>query len=150
MAQLPKTEVLYMYLLIEGQIRVRLNIVEYVPGTSEICWDATIRQPKHWAVCGGPVCRPPEKIYRKGFQGFRYTLGSLVMACYLYHIEFGALRGLGPAEVVVTIPIGLDDIEDFEPEPIVRDMAVADAKAEMIYRKGYPRFWVHAGDLVGL
>jgi hypothetical protein len=73
MAQLPKIEVLYMYLLIEGQIRVRLNIVEYIPGSSEICWDSTIRQPKFWAVCSGPVCRPPEKIVRKGFQGFRYT-----------------------------------------------------------------------------
>lgn len=73
MAQLPKTDVLYMYLLIEGQIRVRLNIVEYVPGDAQICWDATIRQPKYWAVCSGPVSRPPEKMYRKGFQGFRYT-----------------------------------------------------------------------------
>jgi len=73
MAQLPKIEVLHMYLLIEGQIRVRLNIVEYIPGSSEICWDSTIRQPKYWAVCSGPVSRPPEKILRKGFQGFRYT-----------------------------------------------------------------------------
>jgi hypothetical protein len=62
-----------MYLLIEGQIRVRLNIVEYVPGSEEICWDATIRQPKFWAVCSGPVSEPPEKILHKGFQGFRYT-----------------------------------------------------------------------------
>jgi hypothetical protein len=73
MAQLPKIEVLFMYLLIEGQIRVRMNIVEYVPGSTEICWDSTIRQPKFWAVCSGPVSRPPEKIFRKGFQGFRYT-----------------------------------------------------------------------------
>lgn len=73
MAQLPKIEVLHMYLLIEGFIRVRLNIVEYVPGTSEICWDSTIRQPKLWAVCTGPVDRPPHRIERRGFQGFRYT-----------------------------------------------------------------------------
>lgn len=73
MHQLPKVEVLHLYLLIEGQIRVRLNIVEYLPGTAEICWDATIRQPNFWAVCAGPVSRPPEKILRKGFQGFRYT-----------------------------------------------------------------------------
>lgn len=73
MAQLPKIEVLHMYLLIEGQIRVRLNIVEYVPGTEAICWDAKIRQPKFWAVCSGPVSKPPEEIRRRGFQGFRYT-----------------------------------------------------------------------------
>jgi len=73
MAQLPKVEILHMYLLIEGEIRVRLNIVEYIPGTSEICWDSTIRQPKFWAVCSGPVSKPAETVYRKGFQGFRYT-----------------------------------------------------------------------------
>lgn len=73
MAQLPKIDVLHMYLLIEGKIRVRLNIVEYIPGTAEICWDSTIRQPKYWAVCSGPVARPPHEILRKGFQGFRYT-----------------------------------------------------------------------------
>ena len=73
MAQLPKIDVLHMYLLIEGKIRVRMNIVEYVPGTAAICWDSTIRQPKYWAVCGLPLERPPEPILRKGFQGFRYT-----------------------------------------------------------------------------
>jgi hypothetical protein len=73
MHQLPKIEVLHLYLLIEGQIRVRMNIAEYLPGTAEICWDSTIRQPNFWAVCSAPVSRPSEKIYRKGFQGFRYT-----------------------------------------------------------------------------
>ena len=73
LAQMPKIDVLHMYLLIEGFIRVRLNIVEYVDGTSEICWDATIRQPKFWAVCSGPVDRPPHRLERRGFQGFRYT-----------------------------------------------------------------------------
>jgi hypothetical protein len=73
MAQLPKVEILHMYLLVEGQIRVRLNIVEYLPGSAEICWDSTIRQPKFWALCSGPVSKPPEPVFRKGFQGFRYT-----------------------------------------------------------------------------
>jgi hypothetical protein len=73
MAQMPKIEVLHMYLLIEGFVRVRLNIVEYVAGTEEICWDSTIKQPKYWAVCSGPVSRPPRRIERRGFQGFRYT-----------------------------------------------------------------------------
>ncbi len=73
MAQLPKVDVLHMYLLIEGRIRVRMNIVEYAPGTSAICWDSTIRQPKFWAVCGLPLEKPPEPIKMRGFQGFRYT-----------------------------------------------------------------------------
>jgi hypothetical protein len=73
MAQLPKTEVLYMYLLIEGQIRVRLNIADYRPGSEAISWDQQYLNPKYWALCSAPVSKPPEKIYRKGFQGFRYT-----------------------------------------------------------------------------
>ena len=73
MAQVPKIEVLHMYLLIEGLIRVRMNIVEYALGDAAICWDSTIRQPKYWAVCSGPVSRPDHRIERRGFQGFRYT-----------------------------------------------------------------------------
>jgi len=73
LAAMPKVDVIHMYLLIEGEIRVRLNIVEYAPGTAEICWDSTIRQPKYWALCAGPVVRPLEPMPHRGFQGFRYT-----------------------------------------------------------------------------
>lgn len=70
---IPKQDVLHMYLLIEGEIRVRLNIAEYVPGTEQVCWDYTIRQPKFWAVCTAPVSKPHEPMKWKGFQGIRYT-----------------------------------------------------------------------------
>jgi hypothetical protein len=73
LAQMPKLEVLYMYLLVDGEITVRLNIAGYEPGDARECWDKTIRQPKFWAECTGPVSRPPEPIKRRGFQGFRYT-----------------------------------------------------------------------------
>ena len=69
----PKYDVLYMYLLIDGEIQVRLNIAGYEPGETRECWDKTIRTPKFWAVCTAPVVRPPEPIKRRGFQGFRYT-----------------------------------------------------------------------------
>lgn len=69
----PKVEVLHMYLLIEGEIKVRLNIASYEPGDARECWDRTIRRPKVWAVCTGPVSRPPEPMKMRGFQGFRYT-----------------------------------------------------------------------------
>lgn len=69
----PKFDVIHMYLLIEGAVQVRLNIAGYEPGDARECWDRTIRKPKFWAVCTGPVSRPPERIERKGFQGFRYT-----------------------------------------------------------------------------
>lgn len=70
---MPKHDVLHMYLLIEGQIALRLNIAGYEPGNARECWDKTIRQPKYWAVCTGPVSRPPEEMLRRGFQGIRYT-----------------------------------------------------------------------------
>jgi hypothetical protein len=73
LAHIPKIEVLHMYLLIEGEIKVRLNIAGYEEGFAAECWDKTIRQPKYWAVCTAPVSHPPEQIKRKGFQGFRYT-----------------------------------------------------------------------------
>lgn len=73
LAAVPKVDVLHAYLLIEGQIQVRLNIASYEPGDARACWDNTIRRPKVWAVCTGPVSRPPEPMKRRGFQGFRYT-----------------------------------------------------------------------------
>ena len=73
LAQMPKVEVLHLYLLIDGEINVRLNIAGYEPGDARQCWDRTIRQPKIWAVCTGPVSVPLAPIKRRGFQGFRYT-----------------------------------------------------------------------------
>ncbi len=73
LAQKPTVEVLHIYLLIEGEVRVRLNIADYVDGDARECWDETIRKPKYWAICTVPVSRPPEPIKRRGFQGFRYT-----------------------------------------------------------------------------
>ena len=72
---IPKNEVLHMYLLIEGKIQLRLNIAGYEPGDTRECWDKTIRTPKYWAICTGPVSRPDEPIKMRGFQGFRYTGG---------------------------------------------------------------------------
>ena len=70
---IPRIEVLHMYLVIEREVRVRLNIVEYIPGSAKLCWDSTIRQPKYWAVCSAPVSFPPERMPMRGFQGIRYT-----------------------------------------------------------------------------
>jgi hypothetical protein len=70
---IPKFDVVHIYLIVDGAVDVRLNIAGYEPGDSRECWDRTIRKPKVWAVCTGPVVRPPERLERKGFQGFRYT-----------------------------------------------------------------------------
>lgn len=70
---MPKYDVLHIYLLIDGQIDVRLNIAGYEPGEARKCWDDSIRHPKFWVACTPPISRPPETMYRRGFQGFRYT-----------------------------------------------------------------------------
>jgi hypothetical protein len=73
--QRPRIEVLHMYLLIEGKVSIRLNIAGYEDGYAAECFDETIRRPKYWAVCTGPVSRPPEPVKMRGFQGIRYTEG---------------------------------------------------------------------------
>jgi len=73
LSQVPKLEVLHLYILMEGEIKVRLNISHYEPGNMRQCWDETIRQPKIWVVCTAPVSFPPQPIKHRGFQGFRYT-----------------------------------------------------------------------------
>jgi hypothetical protein len=47
LSAIPKVEILHMYLLIEGEIKVRLNIAGYEPGDARECWDRTIRQHSH-------------------------------------------------------------------------------------------------------
>lgn len=73
LSAMPKIVVLHMYLLIDGEITVRLNIVGFEDGSAAECFDKTIRSPKYWALCTAPVSRPNEPIKRRGFQGFRYT-----------------------------------------------------------------------------
>lgn len=73
LSSVPRVDVLHIYLLIGGKIDVRLNVAGYEPGDAARCWDDTIRTPKFWAVCTGPVSRSPSPIERRGFQGFRYT-----------------------------------------------------------------------------
>lgn len=73
LAQMPKIDVLYMYLLVDGYIDCRLNIAGFEAGDARECWDETIRQPKLWVTCTAPVVRPPAPIKWRGFQGFRYA-----------------------------------------------------------------------------
>ncbi len=73
LAQQPLHDVLHLYLCLGGEIKYRFNLAGYSPGTDAKCWDQTIMQPKVWAICTGPVSRPPEPVLRRGFQGFRYT-----------------------------------------------------------------------------
>ena len=73
LSQQPRQEVLYVYLLIAGKINVRLNLAGYEDGDARECFDGSMRTPARWAICTGPISRPPEPIQRRGFQGIRYT-----------------------------------------------------------------------------
>lgn len=75
LAQQPKVDVLHLYVLISGKIICRMNIAGYEDGSeAEVkCWDQVSRRPAWWAVCTAPIQFPPETIFRRGFQGFRYT-----------------------------------------------------------------------------
>lgn len=72
MQAIPKIDVLHLYILVEGFIRVRANIAGYEPCGELRCWDGTVRSSKYVAVCSAPISYPPEPIKRRGFQGFRY------------------------------------------------------------------------------
>lgn len=72
----PKIEVLHLYLIMDGQVRVRGNIAEYLSGDqvgNVACWDDSTRSANWWAVVTGPVSRPPHEMKMRGFQGFRYV-----------------------------------------------------------------------------
>ena len=73
LSQQPRQEVLHVYLCIAGQINLRLNLAGYESGDARKCFDGSMRTPACWAICTGPVARPPEPIQRRGFQGIRYT-----------------------------------------------------------------------------
>lgn len=73
--QLPKIDVLHIYMLVGGQIICRMNIAgfENGDGWQLRCWDGIKRSSRWWIVCSKPVSYPPETIRMRGFQGFRYT-----------------------------------------------------------------------------
>jgi hypothetical protein len=73
LASQPKLDLLHVYVIIDGEIDARFNFVAYRAGESCKLWDGRVRHPKVWAVCAGPVSRPPSPIKMRGFQGFRYT-----------------------------------------------------------------------------
>lgn len=76
----PVHDVLHIYLLVDGEVQVRLNIAGYLPGGEQsgvVCWDGEYRQPNWWVICTAPVSYPPELIKRRGFQGFRYIYEDL-------------------------------------------------------------------------
>lgn len=72
----PKHEVPFVFIVVGGKIRFRLNCAGWDPGTPArvVRPDGTpniIQWPR--LVLTGPVVEAPGNIEYKGFQGFRYT-----------------------------------------------------------------------------
>lgn len=71
----PKYEVLYFYLLYNGKIRYRANILEYKKYTDGkvLLGDGRTLYGKLFIHVSAPIIKCTEDILMKGFQGFRYT-----------------------------------------------------------------------------
>lgn len=74
---LPKMDVLYVYVIIDNKVNHRTNLLQYERNKTY-----TFPRPeggrrtfenKNWILTCGPVVMAPEEIPMKGFQGFRYT-----------------------------------------------------------------------------
>ena len=74
---LPKQDVLYVYVIIDNKVSHRTNLVEYQRNKTY-----TFPRPeggsrtfenKNWIITCGPVIMAPDDIPMKGFQGFRYS-----------------------------------------------------------------------------
>lgn len=67
----PTKEVQYIYLVIGGRIRFRINFVMGKEGRQT--FDDGRSMDGKWIIGTGPLVRAPYKMPMKGFQGFRYT-----------------------------------------------------------------------------
>jgi hypothetical protein len=73
----PKQELLHVYIAIGGKIDARFTLAGYRDGGEATLWDGERRNVKIFAICVGPVERPPREIKQRGFQGFRYVTQPL-------------------------------------------------------------------------
>lgn len=68
----PRYDVLHFYLLYDGMIRYRANIIKF-DGPGTIILPNKILTARAFVWTSGPVIAAPREIPMKGFQGFRYT-----------------------------------------------------------------------------
>ena len=78
-SNLPKFEVMFVYIVIHNTIRWRFNFVGYEQfprnGPGITLWKNGIGH-RYWGnfvVLCGPSIKMPEELTRRGFQGFRYS-----------------------------------------------------------------------------
>lgn len=73
----PKYDIAYIYILFDGAIRYRANIMDYMPAGEMMCASGMLFG-KAWARVTAPVVKI-DPIPMKGFQGFRYTTLNLTI-----------------------------------------------------------------------
>lgn len=70
----PKYDVAYVYIIFAGRVRYRAQFVSWSKGMATVYDDHGPKQIEWSRIeMTGPLVRAPFPIYRKGFQGFRYT-----------------------------------------------------------------------------
>lgn len=78
LTNLPKHDVLYVYLVFDGKIQYRCNLICYERNVSKSFKDSDDRKVRqfnncNWILFTAPIIKPTEDFIQKGFQGFRYT-----------------------------------------------------------------------------
>lgn len=78
LTNLPTRDVLYVYLIFDGHLQYRVNLVQYERNKVKRFKDALdgkVRDfpPSNWVLFTGPLVKPVNPWPLKGFQGFRYA-----------------------------------------------------------------------------
>lgn len=78
LTNLPLHDVLYVYLIFDGFLQYRGNLVQYERNVAKDFYDAPdgiVRSfpPCNWVLFTGPIVKCPDDRPMRGFQGFRYT-----------------------------------------------------------------------------
>lgn len=77
LTNLPLQDVAFVYLVFDGFLQYRANLVQYERNVAKKFKDAPDRRIRsfpttNWVLFTGPVVKPPHEWPLKGFQGFRY------------------------------------------------------------------------------
>lgn len=77
LTNLPKHDVAYVYLIFDGFLQYRANLVQYERNVAKKFYDSPdgrVRSfpPSNWVLFTGPIVKAPQDWPLKGFQGFRY------------------------------------------------------------------------------
>jgi hypothetical protein len=70
----PRYDVLYFYILFQGAIRYRANIISYDGPGDVKCYTGEMFSAQEWVCVGAPVIKLKEPVPMKGFRGFRYAM----------------------------------------------------------------------------